>query len=191
MIDENEATEIGPMITVREEDPTLALVIRRLAETDWKAVPDGVLWWTLDGDATVLSLCKYNESAIELNAIVTLDPEKRKKGSGGKTLRALLAVLDELSLGCCLRVVSPKKWCEFRPKPENGLRKNSLRAWYKRHGFTSVPMGHGQKPVVGHPLANAKDVMYRAPSSVPQAQATCSAVEAAEVSMTEKGNWDE
>jgi GNAT superfamily N-acetyltransferase len=165
VIGDDEVLGNPTLITVREEDPTLASVIRRLAETGWKAIPDGVLWWTLDGDATVLSLTKYNDTGIELNAIVTLDPEKRKKGSGGKTLRALLAVLDELSLGCYLRVVSPKKWCGFRPKTENGLRKNSLRAWYKRHGFTSVPMGHGLKPIVGHPLANAKDVMYRAPGT--------------------------
>jgi hypothetical protein len=168
MIGEEQEGENQAMITVREEDPTLASVMRRFAERGWKALHDGVLWWTLDDDATIISLNNYNETAIELTVIVTPDPEKRKRGSGGKTLRTFLGLLDELGIGCYLRAVPPKEWgplCRFRPPTEHGLGKKDLRAWYRRHGFTPVPMGHGLAPVVGHPLANVEDVMYRAASS--------------------------
>lgn len=163
------------MIAVREKDPTLASVMQRLATTGWNAIPDGVLWWILDDDATVISLNNYNETAIELTVIVTPDTKKRKRGFGGKTLRALLAVLDELGIGCYLRAVPPKEWgplCRFRPRTEHGLGKRNLRAWYRRHGFMPVPMGHGLEPVVGNPLANIEGVMYRAPSSASDCQST-------------------
>ena len=141
------------MMTLMEEDGTLASVMQRLAENGWKVLPDGVLWWTLDDTATALTLAKCNEAAIELNAIVTFDPEKRKRGSGGKTLRDLLTVLDGLSIGCYVHPVPPRKWVGFRPRPENGLGKRSLKAWYKRHGFKPVSMEHGLTP----------DMMYRPP----------------------------
>ena len=167
MIGEERSSENSAVITIEEEDRTLATVMRRLTETGWEATQAGVLWWTLDSDATWLTLAKYNETAIELNTIITFDPDKRKKGSGGKVLRALLAVLDELGIGCYLRAVPPKEWgplCRFRPLPKHGLAKRSLKAWYKRQGFTPVPIHH------------RTDVMYRAPSSVSPIQSSDSAV---------------
>jgi hypothetical protein len=156
VVADKKATESPTTMTISEEDPTLASVMQRLAQDGWKTFHFGVLWWTQDNEATALTLTQYSESAVELNSIVTFDPEKRKKGSGGRTLRGLLGVLDELTIGCYLRAVPPKEWgplCRFRPRSERGLGKRSLKAWYKRHGFAPASGEKGLRP----------DVMYRPP----------------------------